>query len=88
MAQPCSAGFKSPAPWATPARNAFTNPMTMASPRPFDNGTPFRGMGGMGMGAGGSRGGAPQFGSSGVQRTRREDNLIGKTIVVAKGPYR
>ena len=60
--------------------------MTMASPRPFDNGTPFRGMGGMGMGA--FRGVAPQFGSSGVQRTRREDNLIGKTIVVAKGPYR
>ena len=40
----------------------------------------------MGMGAGSFRGGAA--GSSGVQRTRREDNLIGKTIVVAKGPYR
>ena len=41
----------------------------------------------MGMGVGAFRGTA-QAGSSGVQRTRREDNLIGTTIVVAKGPYR
>ncbi|KAL3147827.1 hypothetical protein ABBQ32_002553 [Trebouxia sp. C0010 RCD-2024] len=81
------AGFKSPAPWATPARNAFTNPATMASPRPFDNGSSFGGMGAMSLGLGTFRG-AAQSGSSGVQRTRREDNLIGTTIVVAKGPYR
>lgn len=61
--------------------------MTMASPRPFDSGTPFRAMGAMGLGLGAFRG-AAQSGSSGVQRTRREDNLIGTTIVVAKGPYR
>lgn len=82
-----AAGFKSPAPWATPARNAF-NPMVMASPRPLDNGTPF---GGMGMGVGSFRGGAAGRGQpaySGVQRTRREDNLIGKSLFVAKGPYR
>lgn len=84
-----AAGFKSPAPWATPSRNAFANPMTMASPRPLgDNGNPFQGMG-MGMGAfRGGMGGRGQPGYSGVQRTRREDNLIGKSLFVAKGPYR
>ena len=61
--------------------------MTMASPRPFDNGSSFGGMGAMSLGLGAFRG-ATQSGSSGVQRTRREDNLIGTTIVVAKGPYR
>ncbi|KAA6417274.1 MAG: hypothetical protein FRX49_12763 [Trebouxia sp. A1-2] len=74
-----AAGFKSPAPWATPARNAF-NPIVMASPRPLDNGTP---LGGMGMGMGSFRGGAAGRGQpaySGVQRTRREDNLIGKSL--------
>ena len=62
--------------------------MVMASPRPLDNGTPF---GGMGMGMGSFRGGVAGRGQpaySGVQRTRREDNLIGKSLFVAKGPYR
>ncbi len=62
--------------------------MVMASPRPLDSGAPF---GGMGMGMGSFRGGAGGRGQpaySGVQRTRREDNLIGKSLFVAKGPYR
>ena len=43
------------------------------------------------MGMGSFRGGAGGRGQpaySGVQRTRREDNLIGKSLFVAKGPYR
>jgi len=43
------------------------------------------------MGMGSFRGGAAGRGQptySGVQRTRREDNLIGKSLFVAKGPYR
>ena len=43
------------------------------------------------MGMGSFRGGAGGRGQpaySGVQHTRREDNLIGKSLFVAKGPYR
>lgn len=63
--------------------------MTMASPRPFDSGPSYRGaagvMGGYKGAAAASRG---PTAFSGAVKSRREDHLIGKSIHIAKGPYR